>query len=165
MRRPTFRDFLPLWKQYVDNRVVWWKGDPQRKVLLPMFWMKVVKPSRELPPGVVQFHVHKQMSKFDIKQYLDKIYQVPVVSVSTAIHRGKKRAHPSQGYELEPEEDTKVAYVQLPDNIEFQFPNLFKDKQTDEDRLQGNINEIEKGESTFLKNKGQAKVGLPTWFR
>jgi large subunit ribosomal protein L23 len=45
--------------------------------------MKLVKPSHNLLPNQVQFVVSSQMTKLDVKQYLEKIYNLPVVHVST----------------------------------------------------------------------------------
>merc|ERR1711911_129532 len=58
------------------------------KVFLPNFWMILTKPSHTLLPNQVQFIVSPQMTKLDVKQYLEKIYNVPVVNVYTHIKMG-----------------------------------------------------------------------------
>lgn len=51
--------------------------------------MKLIKPRDPQPKNVVQFEVSMQMSKFDIKNYLEKIYNVPVENVVTHVRMGK----------------------------------------------------------------------------
>lgn len=51
--------------------------------------MKLIKPQFELLPNQVQFLVSPEMTRLDVKQYLEKIYNVPVVHVSTFIKMGK----------------------------------------------------------------------------
>ena len=55
----------------------------QLRVFLPNFWMKLVKPTHTLLPNQVEFIVSPQMTRYDVKQYLEKIYNVPVVLVAT----------------------------------------------------------------------------------
>lgn len=50
--------------------------------------MKLDKPEFELLPNQVQFVVSPEMTRLDVKQYLEKIYNVPVVHVSTFIKMG-----------------------------------------------------------------------------
>lgn len=65
------------------------RGNPQLRVFLPNFYMKLIKPRDPQPKNVVQFEVSMQMTKFDIKNYLEKIYKVPVENVVTHIRMGK----------------------------------------------------------------------------
>ena len=60
------------------------------------------------------FHVSPKMTKFEIKEYLIKMYNLPVSHVHTAIYNGKKRynrEHQMHYYEA----DYKKAYVYLMD--------------------------------------------------
>ncbi|CAH1370444.1 unnamed protein product [Tenebrio molitor] len=91
---------------------IYQKGGPQLRVFLPNFWLKLVRPTHEQPPNVVQFSCSMQMTKFDIKNYLEKIYNVKVVDVRTRIAMGKtKRVH-GKGYVIK-EDDIKYAYITL----------------------------------------------------
>lgn len=63
-------------------------GRSNLRVFLPDFWMKLVKPEFDLLPNQVQFIVSPEMTRLDVKQYLEKIYKVPVVHVSTFINMG-----------------------------------------------------------------------------
>jgi len=49
----------------------------------------MLKPTHSLLPNQVQFIVSPQMTKFDVRQYLEKIYKVPVVDVQVYNHIGK----------------------------------------------------------------------------
>ena len=51
----------------------------------------MLKPTHNLLPNQVQFLVSPQMTKFDVQQYLEKIYKVPVVNVAVYNHIGKSR--------------------------------------------------------------------------
>ncbi|KAL5010323.1 hypothetical protein ScPMuIL_012628 [Solemya velum] len=115
---------LPLWKRRAPRYPVYWPGNPQTRVLLPQFWMKLVKPKKEVPPDRVHFIVHPEMSKFDIKQYLEKIYKVPVLNVKVSVRPGEDLKHP-RGYEIWREDDFKMAFVQLGEDCTFEFPDIF----------------------------------------
>jgi len=88
------------------------KGNPQLRVFLPNFWMKLIKPIHEQPKNIVQFACSMEMTKYDIKNYLEKIYNVPVIDIRTRIDMGKTRRDPVGGYIVK-EEDTKLAYVTI----------------------------------------------------
>ena len=64
---------------------LWVPGAPQRRVFLPNFWMKLVRPEPplKLPPNVVLFHVSPQMSHWDVKEYLQKV-QSSLLSLSSS---------------------------------------------------------------------------------
>lgn len=53
-----------------------------------------------------------EMTKHDIKNYLEKIYDVPVVDVKTRIATGKFRKDIGKGYIVK-DDDIKFAYVTL----------------------------------------------------
>ena len=86
------------------------RGNPQLRVYLPNFWMKLVKPEFRLKKNVVHFHCSMEMTRHDIKNYLEKIYNVPVVKVDTRIALGKTRR--VTGYIVK-DDDIKMAYVHL----------------------------------------------------
>jgi large subunit ribosomal protein L23 len=65
------------------------KGNPQLRVFLPNFWMKLVRPPAENhQKNRVMFHVSMGMSRLDVKNYMENIYSVPVVDVRTFIKQG-----------------------------------------------------------------------------
>ncbi|TNN87963.1 39S ribosomal protein L23, mitochondrial [Liparis tanakae] len=87
-------------------------GNPQLRIFRPNWFMTLVRPGKEQPPDTVQFRIPMEMTKCDIKNYLEKIYSVPVGAVRTRIQFGsnKKRNHLNQKVK---QPDFKVAYVQL----------------------------------------------------
>uniref|UniRef100_A0A8R1TRM7 Large ribosomal subunit protein uL23m n=1 Tax=Onchocerca volvulus TaxID=6282 RepID=A0A8R1TRM7_ONCVO len=110
---------------------LWQPGNPKTRVFLPDFWMKVVDPyPTRLPKHVVKFEVDKRMTRHDVREYLEKIYNLPVREVRTLIKAGhitydfpldkeKRRA-------LWKEDEKKYAYVFMKKGFEFQLPNLFE---------------------------------------
>ena len=62
----------------------------------------------------VQFVVSSGMTRYDIKNYLEKIYKIPVVDVRTVNKMGKTRQNAFGNY-LVNDKDYKVAFVTLPE--------------------------------------------------
>lgn len=60
------------------------------------------------------FHVSPKMTKLEIKEYLIKLYNLPVSHVHTAIYDGRKRTNQRTGRKYQ-EPDYKKAYVYLQD--------------------------------------------------
>lgn len=90
---------------------IYQKGNPQLRVFLPNFWMKLVKPQfQEVVPNQIEFHVSMEMTKHDVKNYLQKIYNVPALDVRTRIKMGRFRRCPDGGYIVK-DDDIKVAYA------------------------------------------------------
>ncbi|XP_076761598.1 mitochondrial ribosomal protein L23 [Xylocopa sonorina] len=135
-------------------------GNPQLRVFLPNFWMKLVRPEHDQPKNVVQFHCSMEMTRYDVKNYLEKIYNVNPVHVRTRIALGKTRR--IQKFIMK-EDDVKVAYIVLPKNESFTFPDLLPAVATDEDKHKERIQELENNYKQFTK---PSKVpGFPSWFR
>lgn len=88
------------------------RGNPQLRVFLPNFWLKLIRPVHKQPENIVQFECSMEMTKTDIKNYLTKIYNVPVVDVRTRIAMGKTKRDQVVGY-VTKAEDSKLAYVVL----------------------------------------------------
>lgn len=65
------------------------RGNPQLRIFLPNFWLKLVRSEQSQPPNVVEFIVSQEMTRIDVKNYLEKIYNVPVCNVRTRIVMGK----------------------------------------------------------------------------
>ena len=91
---------------------IYQRGNPQLRVFLPNFWLKLIRPETPQPNNVVVFSCSMQMTKHDITNYLKEIYQVPVVDVRTRIAMGKTKKNPLKGYIIK-EDDSKLAYVTL----------------------------------------------------
>ncbi|XP_034937094.1 39S ribosomal protein L23, mitochondrial [Chelonus insularis] len=139
------------------------KGNPQLRIFLPNFWMKIVPPQYKLPENIVEFHVSLEMTKYDVRNYLEKIYKINVKDVRTRIALGKFKRAQNGGYIIK-EDDYKVAYVVLDKNEKFVFPELFKtdeiDKQERDEKR--SIDEMKENYKKYL-NKNN-KPGIPGWF-
>lgn len=125
--------------------------------------MKLVKPAEQQPANVVQFVVSMQMTKFDVKNYLEKIYNVPVENVVTHVKMGNVERNKLKGYLIK-EDDYKVAYVTLPKTEKFEFPDLFPEaKQEEEDKQMEQLKALE---TEWDKNtkRHRHRQGVPTWF-
>ncbi|XP_029438604.1 39S ribosomal protein L23, mitochondrial isoform X2 [Rhinatrema bivittatum] len=105
-----------------------------------------------------------EMTKFDVQNYLRKIYNVPVAAVRTRIQYGsnKKRDHKNQRVKVP---DYKVAYVQLAQGHTFQFPDLFP--KSEQSLEPGSFEDIQK---KFMEDEKQRQKddprrgGIPDWF-
>ena len=64
------------------------RGNPQLRVFLPNFWVKILKPEKKLPSNVVKFGCSMEMTNHDIKNYLTKIYDIPIVRMRVFIEQG-----------------------------------------------------------------------------
>lgn len=132
------------------------KGNPQLRVFLPNFWMKLIKPTNNQPANVVQFHCSMEMTKYDIQNYLEKIYSIDITEVRTRIASGRTKKDRLQGAIIK-EDDSKVAYVVLPKDQSFVYPDLFKDAKSEIDEK--TINESKQDLREYVKvNKAP---GLP----
>ncbi|KAF7270539.1 mitochondrial ribosomal protein L23 [Rhynchophorus ferrugineus] len=141
---------------------IYQKGGPQLRVFLPNFWMKLVKPKHEQPPNIVQFACSMEMTKYDIKNYLEKIYNVSVVEVRTRIALGKTRRDPGLGYIVK-DDDTKYAYVTLPKEEKFEFPTLFPKVSTDLEDYEKTIKQSKDGFKAYV-DRNKNRPGMPGWF-
>lgn len=111
--------------------------NPQLRVFLPDFWMRLVRPPKEVavPKNKVQFVVPLKMSCLDVKDYLEKIYKVPVMDVNVATVAGKTHQHSKE--ERTYKDDRKVAFVTLPADRSFDFPEVVRTEKSEEDLEKG----------------------------
>ncbi|XP_063052278.1 large ribosomal subunit protein uL23m [Engraulis encrasicolus] len=139
-------------------------GNPQLRVFRPGWFLTLVRPGTEQPKDTAQFRVPMEMTKYDVRNYLQKIYNVPVVTVRTRIQFGsnKKRNHLNQKVK---QPDYKVAYVQLGEGQEFEFPNIFPEKDTK--AAEGSMDEVQE---QFMEDERQRQKsdprrgGVTEWF-
>lgn len=89
--------------------------------------MKLVKPSVTNRKNVVEFHVSMEMSRYDVKNYLEKIYKVPVMKVNTRIALGKTRRNELNT--IIKDDDVKIAYVHLV-SFSFVYKSLYLSRRT-----------------------------------
>ncbi|MPC23148.1 putative 39S ribosomal protein L23, mitochondrial [Portunus trituberculatus] len=139
------------------------RGNPQLRVFLPNFFMKIVKPRDPLPANVVQFHVSMKMTKNDIKNYLEKIYNVPVEHIVTHVRMGNLSRTAMGGYVVK-DDDYKVAYITLPKGEKFEFPNLFPEaKEQEREKQKEDLKLLEK-EWKQKSRQNTNRPGVPSWF-
>ncbi|KAI6225125.1 hypothetical protein M3Y99_01374700 [Aphelenchoides fujianensis] len=94
---------------------LWQPGNPQTRVFLPDFWMRFVETPNvgrnRLPPHAAKFEVHPQMSRMDVRQYLEKIYKLPVRDNRMGEIEWSNRHSKRYRQALWKEDDQKFAYV------------------------------------------------------
>uniref|UniRef100_A0A0M3I4W4 Large ribosomal subunit protein uL23m n=2 Tax=Ascaris TaxID=6251 RepID=A0A0M3I4W4_ASCLU len=112
---------------------LWQPSNPQLRIFLPDFWMKIIESPNygrgRLPKNCVKFEVDKRMSRHDVREYLEKIYGLPVRDVRIQVVQGEITWQAPIDIKnrkaLWKEEDKKLAYVFLKKGVEFEFPNIF----------------------------------------
>ncbi|XP_058789191.1 large ribosomal subunit protein uL23m [Phymastichus coffea] len=140
------------------------KGNPQLRIFLPNFWLKLVKPEHSQPKNIVVFHCSMEMTRYDVKNYLEKIYKVPVIKVNTRIAMGKFKKN-EQGTIIK-KDDIKFAYVSLPRYESFEFPNMFdiEERKKEKEREEQQYEEIKKSHKEKIAEQRKTRPGIPTWF-
>nr|XP_033784812.1 39S ribosomal protein L23, mitochondrial [Geotrypetes seraphini] len=139
-------------------------GNPQLRIFRTDFFLTLVRPGVPQPEDIVQFRIPMKMTKFDVQNYLQKIYNVPVAAVRTRIQYGKnnKRDYKNQRIKVP---DYKVAYVQLAHGQTFQFPDLFLEKGKTLEP--GSFEDIQ---NKFMEDERQRqkedpwRAGVSNWF-
>lgn len=150
---------------------IYQRGNPQLRVFLPNFWMKLVKPTAvfgkaTVPDNKVQFIVSSEMTKIDIKNYLEKIYNVPVANVKTYNKMGKTRQNAFGPYLIK-DDDQKIAFVTLPPGHKFEWPQLkigdSENKQTED--AEGDVDNAKKqfGKDVHADDV-KYRPGVPSFF-
>lgn len=135
----------------------------QARIFLPKWFVKVVRPGRELPDDTVQLHVPLDMSKIDIKNYMEKIYNIPVAKVNTRIQAGKVKTKVYRNDAIQYKTpDIKVAYVILKEGS-FKFPDVFPPDPEAKVVEEDDINDTTVQNSTLPAQTDDEKEKQP-WF-
>ncbi|KAI7695656.1 39S ribosomal protein L23 [Sarcoptes scabiei] len=106
------------------------------------------------------------MTNFDIKNYLEKIYKIPVVYVHSKVVCGQIRKAKSKLDYLVKDDDYREAVVDLPKHVEFKYPQIYDETKSS---LEEGITKVDK-QMTFLKNRERRKQyqnnrhNVPDWF-
>ncbi|XP_022671703.1 39S ribosomal protein L23, mitochondrial-like [Varroa jacobsoni] len=140
------------------------RGNPQLRVFLPNFFMKLVRSKVDHPPNIVHFVVPVQMTQFDVKNYLEKIYRVPVAQVETKIVLGDFKAEKTKRYMIK-DDDYRLATVTLPEGCTFKFPTLFppdKIRKATED-MRKHQQQVDEHERTYQREDPN-RQHVPSWF-
>merc|ERR1712029_58618 len=160
------------------------RGNPQLRIFLPNFWMKLIQNKSFLrdAPNVAQFRVSNEMTAVDIKNYLQQIYKIPVVNVQTFNKVGPitisldspRNAAPQmpQRYEkatrLNKGEDIKIAQVFFPKDFKFKFPDVTKNPEEKGDAMDQTEKAVAMEKQQFRKSYGRHAIlnrrGAPNFF-
>lgn len=105
------------------------------------------------------------MNERDVKNYLEKIYKVPVINVRTVPRDAKITRSPLKGELVKKDDDYRSAYVQLPKDMKFEFPNLFphEKKQEQDEQLNKARERAENVEKEYME-KYRTNKSIPEWF-
>jgi len=122
-----------------------------------------VKSRDPVPPNNVQFIVSTEMTRFDVKNYLEKIYNVPVKEVRLVNVAGEYKRNLSGRYIIK-DDDFKVANVVMPDGHRFEFPNLFPEEKKKESEKELETQAATVGQYKEKKAKNRNQPGIPLWF-
>ena len=107
------------------------------------------------------------MSPYDVRNYLEKIYKLPVVEVNTVVHSG--RIIPDvEGKDKVKEPDVRLCYVTLPEGVTFKHPgeDLFTGGRegNPQDAEIKRMTEQIKSEKDRLQKSTWTRSSLPSWF-
>ncbi|XP_049872182.1 probable 39S ribosomal protein L23, mitochondrial [Pectinophora gossypiella] len=141
---------------------IYQKGNPQLRVFLPNFWMKLVRPLPKQLPNIVNFQCSMEMTKYDVKNYLQKIYNVPVVEVRTRITMGKFRKDVGKGYVVK-DDDIKYAFVTLPKDMKFEFPDIVDKAKENKEENEKSLEDAKKTFKAYI-DRNKDRPDVPSWF-
>lgn len=102
---------------------IYQRGNPQLRIFLPNFWLKLVRPEYEQPKNVVKFICSMPMTKYDVENYLKLIYKVPVISVRMRVALGETYQDVYKRY-VKKKDDYRIAYVTLVSTSVFSISNF-----------------------------------------
>nr|XP_044997716.1 39S ribosomal protein L23, mitochondrial isoform X5 [Jaculus jaculus] len=135
-------------------------GGPQLRVFRTNFFIKLVRPGTAQPEDTVQFRIPMEMTRVDLRNYLERIYNVPVAAVRTRVQHGSNRKRDHRNVRIK-KPDYKVAYVQLVSEAHgqtFTFPDLFPEKEQSSSADPYGEEQQQKQSSDPLRG------GVPSWF-
>jgi large subunit ribosomal protein L23 len=161
MRFPILLKYLH--EKALPRNPLWQPGNPRPRLFLPLYWLRVVKHDKKMPRDTVKFECHWQMSAADVTEYLQKVYNIPVLDVSVQITKGEYTKHPEGKNSLTPPlDDRKFVFVQLKEG-EFEFPEIFggKESLSDEKTQMEAIKSIK----NKVKNNQLGRLDIGGWFQ
>uniref|UniRef100_A0A670XP14 Large ribosomal subunit protein uL23m n=1 Tax=Pseudonaja textilis TaxID=8673 RepID=A0A670XP14_PSETE len=148
---------------FVHSYPLYQLGNPPTRIFRTDYFLTLVRPGVPLPEDTVQFRIPMDMTRVELKEYLEKIYNVPVAAVRTRIQYGSNKQRDDRNRRIK-KPDYKVAYVQLAEGQTFQFPDLFpdKDKAPEPESSEEIENKIEKEKQKKINDLKRGDV--PNWF-
>ncbi|XP_053110052.1 39S ribosomal protein L23, mitochondrial [Hemicordylus capensis] len=139
-------------------------GNPQLRVFRTNYFVTLVRPGVPQPEDTVQFRIPMEMTRVELKDYLESIYNVPVATIRTRIQHGSMHRRDHRNCRIK-KPDYKVAYVQLAAGQTFQFPDLFPEleKTIEPGSLDDTKNKFMEDERQKQKEDPR-RAGVPNWF-
>lgn len=118
----------------------------------------MMKPKERMPENIVLFKTDVRMTDWDIKNYLEKIYKVPIAAVHSKIMNGDLQGSVKG---ITKKDDYKLAHVTLPAGQTFKWPELFPEQKAKEqtDDYETTLKELNK-----QRNIDPNQKGIPSWF-
>jgi large subunit ribosomal protein L23 len=162
-------------------------GNPQLRIFLPDFWMILVKPKKigdsGPQPNKVTFRVHPRsvfrsqspssdvivcsMTEHDVRNYLEKIYKLPVAHITSVLEAGEMPMGHGRNY-LVKKYDYRLCHVYLPIGTAFKHPgeDLFTPLGKSESMgdLKRTMEKVDEGKKKFVTKTSHAGYSLPTWW-
>ncbi|XP_053781838.1 large ribosomal subunit protein uL23m isoform X2 [Desmodus rotundus] len=142
-------------------------GGPQLRIFRTNFFIQLVRPGSAQPEDTVQFRIPMEMTRVDLRNYLECIYSVPVAAVRTRVQHGSNRKRDHRNVRVK-KPDYKVAYVQLAHGQTFTFPDLFPEKKPSPEGEGGSVKDRVQEELLEEQRKRQIsdprRGGVPGWF-
>uniref|UniRef100_F7BTQ3 Large ribosomal subunit protein uL23m n=2 Tax=Callithrix jacchus TaxID=9483 RepID=F7BTQ3_CALJA len=139
-------------------------GGPQLRVFRTNFFIQLVRPGTAQPEDTVQFRIPMEMTRVDLRNYLERIYNVPVAAVRTRVQHGSNKKRDHRNVRVK-KPDYKVAYVQLAHGQTFTFPDLFPEKeQSSEGRAADDLQNILQENMERRQSSDPRRGGVPDWF-
>ncbi|XP_059566554.1 large ribosomal subunit protein uL23m isoform X4 [Myotis daubentonii] len=103
-----------------------------------------------------------EMTRVDLRNYLERIYSVPVAAVRTRVQHGSNRKRDHRNVRVK-KPDFKVAYVQLAHGQTFTFPDLFPEKPSPRDSTEDDLQAVME-EQRQRQRQDPRRGGVPQWF-
>ena len=104
------------------------------------------------------------MTRVDLRNYLERIYNVPVAAVRTRVQHGSNKRRDHKNIRIK-QPDCKVAYVQLAHGQTFMFPDLFpKGKQPGGSSADEDLRDQVLEEQRQRQSPNPRCGGVPSWF-
>ncbi|XP_005885994.2 PREDICTED: 39S ribosomal protein L23, mitochondrial [Myotis brandtii] len=138
-------------------------GNPQLRVFRTNFFIQLVRPGTAQPEDTVQFRIPMEMTRVDLRNYLERIYSVPVAAVRTRVQHGSNRKRDHRNVRVK-KPDYKVAYVQLAHGQTFTFPDLFPEKPSPKDGSTEDDLQAVMEEQRQRQRQDPRRGGVPQWF-
>jgi ribosomal protein L23 len=155
-------NFRYLHEKPLPRYPLWYPDNPTNRLFLPLFWLRMVQLENKMPENFVKFECHWQMTKSDVKQYLEKLYGVDVLDVRINIRKGEYVEHPKlKNVLVPPLPDRKYAYVQMKTE-KFVFPKIFEKKQPSKEMEKSM--KIAENEEIKKRNREAQRPFIGSWF-